>query len=268
MLPNGLLDNALNFGGGYSRDRAGPVLSPTQGGTDIESVPDPVLAGKARAHATAPVVEEFSLQQRATFRVFGLALDDIGLEQRLQAVKSLAVDDRLVLAFEPFAAVMDFTEIDPVLEEVGEGAISEGNAAIVFGDFRVTALGDDAALVEISHQAGKGFALQVPAKDGSDRLGLGLVDDKLLVPGIITQRDCPPGPFALLSGGGDLVPDPLGGKFPLELGKGEKDIERQPAHRGGRVELLGDRHKGDRAGIKGLDQLGKISQRPGETVDL
>src|SRR6516225_7996173 len=140
MLPNGLLDNALNFGGRYSCDRAGHVLASAQGGTDIESVPHPVLAGKARAHAVAFVVEQFSLQQRATFRVFGLALDDIGLEQRLHPLKGLPVDDRLVLAFEPFAAVVDFTEIDPVLEEVGEGAISEGNAAIVFGGFRVTAL--------------------------------------------------------------------------------------------------------------------------------
>ena len=39
----------------------------------------------------------------------------------------------------------------------------------------------------------------------------------------------------------DLVPDPLGGDLPFELGKGQKHVEGQPAHRGRGVELLGHR---------------------------
>ena len=39
----------------------------------------------------------------------------------------------------------------------------------------------------------------------------------------------------------DLVPDPLGGDFPFELGKGQKDVEGQPTHRDRGVELLGYR---------------------------
>src|SRR5260370_36464064 len=45
-------------------------------------------------------------------------------------------------------------------------------------------------------------------------------------------------PQALPLGGRDLVADPLGGNFPLELGKGQEHIEGQPAHRGRGVELL------------------------------
>ena len=41
-----------------------------------------------------------------------------------------------MLSLEPFAAVMDLAEVDPVLQEIGEGTVGEGNAALVFGDFR------------------------------------------------------------------------------------------------------------------------------------
>ena len=48
-----------------------------------------------------------------------------------------------------------------------------------------------------------------------------------------------PEPFAL--GGGDLVPDAFGGDFALELSKRQQNIPRQPSHRCGGVELLGNR---------------------------
>ena len=35
---------------------------------------------------------------------------------------------------------------------IGEGTIGEGNSALVFCDFRVAPLGDNAALVEVGHQ--------------------------------------------------------------------------------------------------------------------
>jgi hypothetical protein len=45
-------------------------------------------------------------------------------------------------------------------------------------------------------------------------------------------------------------------------------IQSESAHRGRGVELLGDRHERDRPGIKGFDQLGKVSERSGDAVDL
>src|SRR5262245_43096665 len=59
----------------------------------------------------------------------------------------------------------------------------------------------------------------------------------------------------------DLVADALGGDLPLELGKGQQHIEGQTTHRGRRIELLGDRDKGDAVSIEQFDQLGKIGQR-------
>src|SRR3984893_6178271 len=61
-------------------------------------------------------------------------------------------------------------------------------------------------------------------------------------------------PHALFLGGGDLVADPFASDFPLELGEGQKDIQRQPSHAGGGVELLGDRHKRDAAAVEDVDE--------------
>src|ERR1700730_2016260 len=68
-------------------------------------------------------------------------------------------------------------------------------------------------------------------------------------------------PYALFLGRGDLVADAFAGDFPLELDEGQKNIQRQPPHAGGGVELLGDRHEGDAATVKAVDELGKIGER-------
>ena len=73
-------------------------------------------------------------------------------------------------------------------------------------------------------------------------------------------------PFAL--GGGDLVPDPFPDDLPLELGKGQKDVEGQPAHAGGGVEGLGDRDEGHAMPVEQLHQPGEVGQGPGQPVDL
>ena len=67
-------------------------------------------------------------------------------------------------------------------------------------------------------------------------------------------------PHALLLRCGDLVADALGGDLPLELGKGQKNIQRQPAHRGRGVELLGNGDEGDPGLIEHLDDPGEVGQ--------
>src|SRR5213080_3561107 len=64
--------------------------------------------------------------------------------------------------------------------------------------------------------------------------------DDLAVLGRVSERGYAPDPQPLALGGRDFVADALGGDFPLELGKRQEDIERQPPHRGRRIELLGD----------------------------
>jgi hypothetical protein len=47
------------------------------------------------------------------------------------------------------------------------------------------------------------------------------------------------------------------------LGKGQEHIERQPAHGGRGIELLGDRDKRYALGIEQFDQFGEVRQRSG-----
>ena len=66
----------------------------------------------------------------------------------------------------------------------------------------------------------------------------------------------------------DLVADALARDLALELGERQQHVQRQPAHRGGGVELLRDRDERDAVGIEDLDDLGEVGQRAGQPVDL
>ena len=83
--------------------------------------------------------------------------------------------------------------------------------------------------------------LNEPLEDHPDDRGLGLVNDQLAVLDVVAERRAAAHPHALASGGGELVADALADHLALELGEGQQDVERQPAHRGGGVEGLGDR---------------------------
>ena len=102
----------------------------------------------------------------------------------------------------------------------------------------------------------------------ADAVGLGLIDGDLAVLGVVAERRHAADPKALALGGGDLVPDALGGDLPLELGKRQQHVEGQPPHRGGRVELLGDGDERHVVLVEQLDQLGEVRQRAGQAVDL
>jgi hypothetical protein len=58
-------------------------------------------------------------------------------------------------------------------------------------------------------------------------LGLHRVHDKLLALGAVSERGGAAHPEALLLGCGDLVPDALARDLALEVGEGEKDVERR-----------------------------------------
>src|SRR6476469_1421538 len=105
---------------------------------------------------------------------------------------------------------MDLTEIDAVLEKIGEGTIGEGDRTIEFGDLGFAPLGDDTPVIEFSHQLPERLQFLVEAEDGSDGLSLFLVNDELLVLAVVAERHGAAGPFALASAGRDLVPHPLG----------------------------------------------------------
>lgn len=59
---------------------------------------------------------------------------------------------------------------------------------------------------------------------------------------------------------GNLVADSLCGDLSLELGKGEKHVEREPAHARRCIERLRDRNEARARFVEGFDQLGKVQQ--------
>ena len=55
-----------------------------------------------------------------------------------------------------------------------------------------------------------------------------------------------------------LVADAFAGDLAFELRERQQDVQRQSAHAGGRVELLGDGHEGHATRIEQVDHLGEI----------
>ena len=75
-------------------------------------------------------------------------------------------------------------------------------------------------------------------------------------------------PYPFLSAGRDLVADPLAGDLAFELGKGQKDVERQPPHGCGCVKRLGHGHEGHIVTIKNIDQLCEVHERTAQAINF
>src|SRR6266446_4110112 len=75
-------------------------------------------------------------------------------------------------------------------------------------------------------------------------------------------------PFPFPPRGENLVAGPLTDDLALKLSKRQKDIERQPAKRCIRVELLGNRHETDAVLIEKSDNAGEVEKRPAQAVNL
>ena len=76
------------------------------------------------------------------------------------------------------------------------------------------------------------------------------------------------GPFPFSALGSDFVADPLANDLSLELGKREQDVQRQPAHRVGRIELLGYRDEGNTIFIEGFHDPGEVHERAAKSIDF
>ena len=176
----------------------------------------------------------------------------------MNALPQLPLHDGGVLAGIDRTLVRDLAAVDPVLQHVEQGAAPEGPPRLADHPFRPQPLLEEA----------DGSERQVVRIDAAHRRGLGLVDDELAVAHVVAERHGAAHPHALALGGGDLVADALAGDLALELGEGEQHVQRQPAHAGGGVELLGHRDEGDARGIEDLDDLGEVGERAGQPVHL
>ena len=109
---------------------------------------------------------------------------------------------------------------------------------------------------------------RIPAEDVTDGVGLGPVHHELAILDSLAEWRKTAHPHALLLRCCDLVANPLARDFALELGEREQHVERQPAHRRGRVELLRDGNERHALGVEGVDDLGEIAERACQPVDL
>src|SRR6202795_626730 len=165
-----------------------------------------------------------------------------------------------MLAVMHLTPIGDFADVEPVLEQMGKGTHAEADDAAPAAIATAIDLGPYASPVEFREQNPDGAKLQIACEDGAHRLRLLGHHFKLLIDAAIAERNGSADPEALALGGRDLVAHPLADHLALELGKGEQHVEREPAHAGGGVERLGDRHERDQLFIEQLDNLVNAGQ--------
>ena len=262
-------DETLDLSRRHAADRSGShglVRQYSLG--DVIAVAGAALVGMAWAHAVATLVEHAAAQEGGRGSQPAPPLNRPSCKPRLHGREQRTIEDRFMITLVSLAAVDHLADVEAVLEQIGERPHPE---AAVAGGATVRSLprlAADAAPVEVGGQCPQRTQLKIMLKDGAHRLSLSRHHDDSLVHRRIAERDRASDPNAPALGGGDLVAHPLANHLALELGKGQQDVEREPPHRGRGVELLRHRDKRDRLGIEQLDQLGKISQRAGQTVDL
>ena len=159
-------------------------------------------------------------------------------ENGVDLVPGRAVDDRLVLARMRCSFVHRLAEVDAVIEELVDRALVDQLArplSAVLGDpgFRGVT-----GATELMAQLRRRAEAQETAEDQPHQLSLAFVHHQLAVDDVIAERRNTAHPHALATGGRELVANTLTDDLALELGKRQENVERQPAHRCRRVELL------------------------------
>ena len=122
--------------------------------------------------------------------------------------------------------------------------------------------------VQLLYETHDAPRFEISPKEGAHDLGMVLDDMQCPVRDPVAQRNHAAHPHPLLLRGGDLVPDPLAGDLPFELGEGQEHVEGQTSHAGRGVERLGHRHEGDLVPVEQLDQFGEVGERAGQPIDL
>src|SRR5260370_40373994 len=102
---------------------------------------------------------------------------------------------------------------------MGAGSARERDSVYRVRGLERPPLGDDAPLAQVDHEQIEAAELEVAAEDGSDRLCFRLIDRNPAILRVIAERCHAADPETLALGGGDLVPDALGGDLALELSK-------------------------------------------------
>jgi len=144
-------------------------------------------------------------------------------------------------------------EADPVAQQLVQVLLVDPHALAHLAFLGSPGLGGDPLPRQVGGNLGRRPEGEHVRKDPPDHRRLAGVRDQAAVRDVVPQRRHPAHPQALALTGGDLVADALPGDFPLELGEGEQDVQHQPPHRGGGIELLGHGDEGHPVALEHLD---------------
>src|SRR6516164_1819319 len=235
---------------------------------DVIAVAGATLVGVGWAHAVAAMVKQTPAQERGRAPQPAAPLHRLGRELSFYRLEQRGIENGLVLTVVNLAPVDHLADIEAVLEQMGERPHAKAPPADGPAIRPPPPLAANSPAIEILRQRADGAELEIAGKDRANRLSLGWYHKDLLVHGSIAEWDRAADPNAFAFRGSDLVAHPLPDQLAFKLGKGQQDIEREPPHAGAGIEGLGHRHKRDVVGIEQLDELGEISQRAGQPVDL
>ncbi len=190
--------------------------------------------------------------------------------QVLDLLEGVQVDDRRMLAGEYLSLVEHPAGVEQVAEQMGEAALAERPTADRHALAVDPGFVGPATDLECAQRVGDRALLQVERKDGTHLLGLSLVDQQLPPAGcnVVAQRRSTATPLAQAFGRGHLVADALDHVLALELGEADQDVQHQPAHGRGGVEVLGHGDEGDLVLLQDLEQTDEVGERAGQAVEL
>ena len=179
----------------------------------------------------------------------------LDVELGLHCLEKITVENGRLLAGKDLTPEDDLADIEPVAQKIGERATGKRDPSHRAAGLERSQLGDDPPLAEVHPDAVEAAKREIAAEDSANPLRFLFHRNDPAVLGLISKRGHAADPQPLALGGGNLVANALGGDFPLELGKRQQHIQGQSPHRGGRVELLGDRDERHPMLVEQLDEL-------------
>src|SRR5208337_352960 len=176
--------------------------------------------------------------------------------------------DWLMLTKMPDFPVPDLTEVDRIGEQFIQRTAPEWLSAGSIAFLGDPNLRDDAVSGQLLFEQTDRTELEITLEDQSDGRGFRVIDDQTPIAPVVAERYRAAHPDSLLFGSRNLIADALAGHFALKLGEREQHIEREAAHRGSGIELLGDGHERDTVAIEDFDHLREVRERTGQAVDF
>src|SRR5438067_11106089 len=172
-----------------------------------------------------------------------LSMMTIARKLCLNALPDLRIEDGRVPSRMASALVRDLADVDGVAQNAIQMAPTEWAAADCVGSASAARGRSPAAPINLAFETTYTAECAIQRKDLPHPRSLHFVDDQTLLVRNVADRRDPAHPHSLAFRGGDLVADALSGDLALELRERQQHVQRQAAHRAGRVELLRDRHE-------------------------